>query len=243
MTRFDDHSFWKERHKKEVGKVAAVAFPTYSETANEYIYKILIEQYKSLLQQLDLPKDCEVLDAGSGIGIFAEFLHSMGFRVTAVDISDTALSQIKTPAISRIVSPLNKLPFKERSFEAVHSFDVLYHIVDNAEWEESLTTLCNVSRKYLILHERFMRHKPLITVNYINMRPYQETRRILDSRGFREVMSTPTHAIALRLWSYEISKYFPKVFYHLDRAILGSIRDSAFQRLGSHHIKVFERIE
>ncbi|MDD5639011.1 MAG: class I SAM-dependent methyltransferase, partial [Candidatus Pacebacteria bacterium] len=208
-------------------------------------YKILKEQYNILLDEI-LEPNMKFLDAGSGIGYFTKFLLSKGVLVDACDISPNALAILRknNPKVRTICSSLTNLNEKDK-YDAVHCFDVLYHVIDDKEWEACIKKFSLISNKYIILHQRFTNRKPMIISNHIKYRSYKEITALLESLGFKEYKSIPTHFMALRLFTYRISKHFPKAFYKLDRSFLNLARKSKsdlINNMGSHHIKVFKKV-
>jgi SAM-dependent methyltransferase len=241
MSGIDDKKYWIDRHKKQNESTSAVGSISYSEKANYYIYKILSERYGIALNMLDFPENKTALDAGCGIGIFSEFLNEYGFKVTAADISREALDRIKNDQIEKICSPIAEIDTQLKRFDLVHSFDVLYHILDDGEWERSLNNMCRLSKKYIALHERFFKTPPVISSSHLNARTLSQTSEILNSNGFFEILSIPTHFIALRLLTFKVSRYMPDLFYKADRYILGELEKRKIRKYGSHFIKVFEK--
>jgi 2-polyprenyl-3-methyl-5-hydroxy-6-metoxy-1,4-benzoquinol methylase len=106
----------------------------------------LIDQIGS--EHLDGFENIAVLDAGCGTGIYSELYSDLGASVTGVDISDNAISLLKDSEIQGDFqqSRLDDLPFEDNNFDLTHSFSVLYHIVDDTEWMESLEELVRVTR-------------------------------------------------------------------------------------------------
>lgn len=242
----NDHEYWESRHIKEGRSLRSVGQRSYSEKANYYIYKILTKQYSLLLKKIIKP-NMKFLDAGSGIGYFTAFLLSKGVAVDACDISSEALAILKqdNPEARVICSSLSELD-ERKKYDAVHCFDVLYHIIDDKEWEASLKKFSLISKKYIILHQRFTNRKPVIISSHIKYRSYREITGRLESLGFREYLSIPTHFMSQRLLTYRVSKYFPKAFYKLDKLFLNLAYKSKSNlinnMIGSHHIKVFKKI-
>ena len=81
-------------------------------------------------------KDCKcVLDAGTGTGRFALYLAQRGINVVAIDSSKEMVEIAQTKAeregcqhrIQFIVSDIENLPFKDKSFNGVCSIIVLIH--------------------------------------------------------------------------------------------------------------------
>lgn len=237
----DDRQYWIDRHKRESGKIASVGSISYSDRANYFIYKILKERYELTLNMLDLGEEKTALDAGCGTGIFSEFLESLSFKVTAADISQHALDNIKNDKIEKICAPISEIDTGEKKYDLVHSFDVLYHILNDGEWERSVDNICRLSKKYVALHERFFKTPPVITSAHLKARTVSQTTEIMNKNGFYEILSIPTHMIALRLITFKISKYFPGFFYKTDRFLLARMEKNGIRKFGSHFIKVFEK--
>ncbi len=237
----DEKDYWKGRHEKDRGAYRAVGIDTLSERANAVAYRLVTEAYGRLLDRLALPSGTSALDAGAGIGAFSRFLHQRGFEVTALDISEVALSNIEC-AKAKVCSPIAQASFPEQAFPYVHSFDVLYHVMDDREWEASLRNLCRWSSRHVVLHERFMRTGQLLPSRIMKLRTYRENTRVLASEGFREVDSEPTYFLSKHLLTYVAAAWVPGPFYRLDHGALTRFGHNALVRaLSSHHIKVFER--
>jgi ubiquinone/menaquinone biosynthesis C-methylase UbiE len=74
--------------------------------------------------------EASVLDAGCGAGkLLEEFTRTYKGRSVGIDFSPTSLELCKKrKAITKLVnSSVSELPFKDESFDAVVSLDVLYH--------------------------------------------------------------------------------------------------------------------
>lgn len=89
----------------------------------------------------------EVLDAGCGTGIYSEFYVNQGATVSGVDVSKEAINEVNTLQIDGEYqqSSLSDLPFDDDSFELTHCFSVLYHIIDDTEWMNSISELVRVT--------------------------------------------------------------------------------------------------
>jgi SAM-dependent methyltransferase len=237
---FDEKAYWRKRHVDMTGKLTAVGIDNLRERTNERSYRLVAEQYERVLDRLALPTGTRVIDAGAGIGFFSRILMARGYEVTAVDISQVALDEIEGVA-AKVCSPLATAPIPARSAELVHSFDVVYHIMEDREWKASLEALARWSSKYIVMHERFLRLPQLVPSRIMKMRTRAQTRRVLAGAGFSEVYSAPTSIFGKRLFTYMMANYAPDTFYALDHAAVPRVTDTALRGLGSHHIKVFER--
>ena len=89
-------------------------------------------------QSLDFPlkelKDKLVLDAGCGMGRFAEIAAKYGATVVAVDMSyavDVAAVNLSAiDSVFCIQADLRRLPFRESAFDLIYSLGVLHHTPD-----------------------------------------------------------------------------------------------------------------
>lgn len=82
---------------------------------------------KPLLDALPSGPRTMILEAGCGTGFNHLFLQNYGC-VVSVDLSPDALDFCRRRSISRLVQgDLNRMCFKENSFEMVVALDVLYH--------------------------------------------------------------------------------------------------------------------
>jgi len=72
-----------------------------------------------------------VFDGGCGVGRFAEIAANDGAHIVGADLSfavDSAMKNIGfRPNVHLVQADLNKLPFRDATFDAVYSIGVLHH--------------------------------------------------------------------------------------------------------------------
>lgn len=95
-----------------------------------------------------------VLDVGGGHGQLLPMLVGLGFAVCVHGSSDKCFQSIKRffgtaepSKLSKVVSPLNQLPFADKKFDAVVSVRTLAHAPD---WEKLLSEMCRVAKNRII---------------------------------------------------------------------------------------------
>lgn len=239
----DDKEYWKKRHSK-TSNLKASGVKSVGVNSNQHIYKILSDQYLKLLHSLNLKGIESVLDCGFGDGYFLNFYkkHFPKLKVYGVDISKDAKKKIDFIAKGNLyVSDLTKFEPK-RKFDIVHSFDVMYHILQSEDYVKTLQNMASLSNRYIILHERFFNKAPLVSSKHVRMRRAEFTNQILNSQGFFLTKEIPTHFLAMRLFTYKFNKVMPHTLYKIDKYIAENIHPSAQEFLASHHIRVYEKV-
>ncbi len=236
----DDKQYWKDRHAQQPD-LKASGLKSVSLRANKYIYKILEDQYLKLLQSLDLSEVESVLDCGFGDGHFLKFYqeHFPQLKIFGVDISEDAKKKINFMSKDRLYTSDIAVFSPKRRFDIVHSFDVMYHILETNDYVKALSNLATLSNKYVILHERFLRKAPLINSKHVRMRRSEFTSQILNAKGFFLKTEIPTHFFAARLITYKLNKIIPVTLYKIDRYISEKAHPSTQEFLASHFIRIY----
>lgn len=81
------------------------------------------------------------LDLGCGLGLYAEFWHSRGFKVTGMDLNGALIERAQERAkaaglpIRYQAGNAAQVPFPDRSFDVVYTNSLLEHVPD---WEACL---------------------------------------------------------------------------------------------------------
>ncbi len=93
-------------------------------------------------------KKPEILDIGCGNGRAFGLLEDVGAQVTGLDISANIINSAKNlhPGKNFVVSPMEKLPFLDRSFDAITSFASIPHLRTNHAREKTLSECFRVLR-------------------------------------------------------------------------------------------------
>ena len=140
---FSARQYWEDRHGTLRGQLKAVGHVCLTEEANAQQYTVKVERLSHVLQDHVGPRrGATLLDAGCGIGALIPFYRELGFEVTGVDISPTAISEARARGIDALllVARLDELRLGRR-FDAVLAVDVLQHVTEDAEWLRTLASL------------------------------------------------------------------------------------------------------
>ncbi|MFQ5851580.1 MAG: class I SAM-dependent methyltransferase [Candidatus Binatia bacterium] len=207
------------------------------------MYSKVQEQLENVFRDLRIGVDGKkVLDAGAGSGVFTKFYVDHGARVTAVDISEDALRDIrkKCPSASLLCCDLKDLDYvKKESFDVVHCADVLYHITDDEAWRRTIANLARASKRFLILHDRYVRWRPVAGWSHVKARRTAETRDESSKLGFVERGRYATHILYVRFPFVLLANVIPRILGKIDR-FLASKGNS--QDFASNHLVVLEKL-
>lgn len=105
-----------------------------------------IREKAELIRSWIPPEVKTIADIGCGNGIISNLLAN-DFEVTAVDISETALSYVNTRKVK--ASALD-LPFEDQSFDLVLSSEMLEHL-STQDLHQAIRELKRVSKRWLLI--------------------------------------------------------------------------------------------
>lgn len=139
--KFDAHGYWQARHRKYGADFRGVGNVSLAGDANERQIQQKALLLAHLLGRLGVSRGARVLDAGCGRGYLTMLLAQVGLDFVGCDVSKDAIENAYgRDGIAYVQSPLATLSLGER-FAAVLCIDVLYHVVDDDEWQGTLTAL------------------------------------------------------------------------------------------------------
>lgn len=187
FTASEARSYWDDRHTA-ADELASGGNISHSHASNSMFYAVrtarLIEALTPWTASL---APLTVLDAGCGKGVFSRAMGSFGHRVDGIDTSPVAIAEcvrgagpLESYAVSDLVSWSST-----HLYDAVVSIDVLYHLMDDLEWEASVRHLCSLTgvggRVLLVDHDR---DDDRVWSHYQKTRSAQRYRDLLADCGF-----------------------------------------------------------
>lgn len=134
--------YWDERHQRTKG-LRSGGDMGYDERTNDLFYALRLGRLIDAIgDKIDLRAPLYVLDAGCGEGWFARAFARFGHRVDAIDLSPTALAKARRlgggPRYAQSSLAGWRSPYL---YDVVYSIDVLFHIMDDQDWESSIRNL------------------------------------------------------------------------------------------------------
>jgi len=112
--------------------------------SSERVKLIEVEQVVEL--SLEKIKADNVLDVGTGSGLFAEAFEKKGLKVTGIDISEEMIQAVKEFIENGefITAPAEKIPYPDKSFDLVFLGHVLHEVDDMAKVLEEAKRVARV---------------------------------------------------------------------------------------------------
>jgi SAM-dependent methyltransferase len=140
----------------------------------------------------------EVLDVGAGTGFYVERWLRLGARVTGLDLTEVAVRELGRcfPAArfvrADIGQPFEQVPLAPTSFDAVSAFDVLFHLVDDAQYARAFGNIAALLKPggWFFWSDNFLRHSAERVIHQVS-RTLAESTRLVEAAGFDIVDRVP----------------------------------------------------
>lgn len=140
-------AYWDDRHRHE-GELRSGGDTSFDEATNEMFYVRRLALLLDLTGQHGDPvAPLFVLDAGCGKGWFSRALARFGHQVDAVDASASAVAHCRTAGGGPRYHVSTLADWRSPwLYDVVISVDVLFHVLDEAQWEASVRNLASLVR-------------------------------------------------------------------------------------------------
>jgi 2-polyprenyl-3-methyl-5-hydroxy-6-metoxy-1,4-benzoquinol methylase len=195
---FDARTYWEERLAQDYS-LTGVGFRRLGPSFNAWAYRVRRERFLAAVKRLDLvTAGAKVVDIGSGTGVYVSCWQDLGATVTGLDLTETAVEQLAKayPEGTFVRADVSEKGLAEQlgseSADAVSAMDVLFHVVDDAAFEQALLNIHDVLRPggYFLYSDLFV-HGETRRIAHRVARPLDEIQRTLDKCGFDIVERTP----------------------------------------------------
>ncbi|GGS94019.1 class I SAM-dependent methyltransferase [Streptomyces chromofuscus] len=185
--------YWDTRHR-EHDDLASGGHIGLDRAGNEIFYALRLGTLLPLIGDLTDPSaPLFVLDAGCGKGHFARALARCGHRVDAFDASEEAVAHARArgggPRYAVACLDEWAVPWP---YDVVLCVDVLFHVLDDAEWAAGLRNLASLVRitgRLIVTDENTGARRP--RGDYILHRPAAEYAALLEPLGLRHTLFAP----------------------------------------------------
>jgi len=187
LTDEEASEYWNERHQRE-SDMRSGGNITFDEATNRMFYMRRLALLMDLVGLQSSPSaPLSLLDAGCGKGWFSRELARFGHQVDSIDGSPAAIEHARRlgggPRYHQSSLSGWRSPWL---YDVVLSVDVMFHILDNAEWERSVGNLASLVRlggRLIVADWEADEDKAL--GNYQMLRGRPRYRRLLEGTGMR----------------------------------------------------------
>ncbi|MFC4471136.1 class I SAM-dependent methyltransferase [Streptomyces xiangluensis] len=194
-TMADDRTrtYWNTRHL-ERDDLASGGHISLDRPGNEIFYALRLGALLTLIGDLSNQRSpLFVLDAGCGKGHFARALARCGHRVDAFDASPAAVAHARAEGGGPRYAEASLTDWRSPwLYDVVLCVDVLFHVMDDAQWAaglRNLASLVRVTGRLIVADQDGNERTPL--GDYIVHRPTAAYRRELDPLGLRHTLFKP----------------------------------------------------
>jgi SAM-dependent methyltransferase len=212
-TPFDNREYWESRLREHYS-LAGVGYLRLGRRFNEWMYRVRGDVFDRVVAGLRPVSGerttvsgerlavsgwsgAEVLDVGAGTGFYVDRWQKLGARVTGLDLTDVAIEELTRcfPAARFVRADIGRelggVPAPS-SFDAVSAFDVLFHIVDDAEYARAFVNIASLLKPggWFLWSDNFLRH-PTERVTHQVSRPLEESTRAVEAAGFEVIGRVP----------------------------------------------------
>lgn len=147
---FNQPEYWKSRISGNID-LGVVGYRSLGKGYNEYIYRRRLDVLNEILENLTKPLvGLKILEIGCGNGFYIEQWRRLGVtQLTGVDISPGSVALMKDlyPEYTFHVvdaAKENALDFLNTKYDLITIFDVIYHVVDDADAAKLLINAASV---------------------------------------------------------------------------------------------------
>ena len=141
-------SFWDERHLQH-GELLSGGDLTYDHATNEAFYAMRLGRLLDVIgASASAAAPLRVLDAGCGKGWFTRALTRCGHRVDGIDSSSAAIEECRQLAAGSDRYAVCHLDAwaPDYLYDSVVAIDVLFHLMDDGAWRNSVVNLAALVR-------------------------------------------------------------------------------------------------
>lgn len=195
---YDPEAYWAKRYSSiDISRSGHIDLPL------RYNYWLYRRKKDRLLQGLRRAgfreQGASVLDIAAGTGVYVELWQALGIRrLVGIDISAAATDALQTrfPEYAfhkRDLAAPNLRDTVGSEFDLATAVDMLYHVVDDANFAIALSNISSVLKPggLLAIHDMFL-HRSELDFGYIKLRTLKAYQTALDAAGFDILWRAPT---------------------------------------------------
>lgn len=201
---FSVRDYWESRLRQSYS-LEGVGYRRLGRSYNHWMYRVRAGVFARVAGSLgvDWPK-ARVCDVGSGTGFYVDQWHRLGVpRVTGVDITEKAVEELRRrfPGDGFVREDVGRdwsdgCELATGRFDAISAMDVLFHLVDDAEYARAFQNLASALKPggWLLWSDNFLRHRTERVTHQVS-RTLAESERLVGAAGFEIVRRVPMFVV------------------------------------------------
>lgn len=231
---YDNHRYWNQRLERDFS-LAGVGHAGVGLSFNRWAYRVRKNVLLRVLlrNRIDLTT-ASILELGFGTGFYLDVWHGSCVKhVTGFDITDVAVKAARErfPAEwsfeqADIGAPL-PLQNQAGSFDLVTAFDVLFHLVEDKNWNGALDNIAAALKPggHTVIFDKYQAVENAIS--HVRRRTLETYRQALEARGLEVLeiqpifflMNSPTDLSGVSKFAFKSSWSLIKMPYKLGKHI------------------------
>lgn len=163
MDTSERKTYWEDRLTRQF-TLQGVGYIGLSDAFNVWLYRVKRHAFHRAARAtgVDVAR-AEVLDIGSGTGFLIDrWLEAGCLNLTGIDLTQISVASLseKYPGcrFHQVDIGESAGPLEGRQFDLISSFDVLYHIVDDASFERAILNISGLLKPggYFLISDNFL---------------------------------------------------------------------------------------
>lgn len=201
---FSVRDYWESRLRQSYS-LEGVGYRRLGRQFNAWMYRVRADVFARVAGGLGVDwREARVLDIGSGTGFYVDQWHRLGVpKVTGVDITDKAVDELRRrfPGDTFVREDVGRdwsrdAQVTTHDFDAVSAMDVLFHLVDDAEYARAFANIASRLRPggWFLWSDNFLRHRTERVTHQVS-RTLGESERLVNAAGFEIVRRVPMFVV------------------------------------------------
>ena len=201
---FSVRDYWESRLRQSYS-LEGVGYRRLGQGYNHWMYRVRAGVFARVAGSLGVDwRTAAVCDIGSGTGFYIDQWHRLGAtRVTGVDITDKAVEELgrRFPGDTFVREDVGRDwsqdgRFTAHGFDCVSAMDVLFHLVDDAEYARAFVNIASLLRPggWFLWSDNFLRHRAERVTHQVS-RTLEESERLVRAAGFEIVRRVPMFVV------------------------------------------------
>lgn len=190
---FDYKAYWNKRLSGDFG-LESVGFLGLGKQFNSWMYEVRRVNFRRTVAKFKVQSPSKILDVGSGSGFYIDLWRKSGHKVTGIDISEQAVSNLqkKYEGCEFYLWDITTHKLNDRDFDIVSCFDVLFHIVDDSKLEVAIENIHGMLKEegLFFLTDNFVTGNEKRLEHHVS-RSLLYYERLLNKKGFTILYRAP----------------------------------------------------